>query len=479
METRHDRAVILSTGDEIITGQLQDTNARWLAQRLVERGIVPVEHGVVPDDLGALVSAIRRACAAAPLVVMSGGLGPTEGDLTRRALGEVMGDQLVEDAAAHRAIAALLARRGRAMSERQARQAQRPSRAVCLPNAVGTAPGLHARVMTQGAEGERWADVVCLPGPPGELRPMFASGVEGLLRPASGRSVLTRLCHIVGLGEAECVERLGALTARDRVPLVGITASGGVLTLRIRYEGPGDAEVARRSVDATEKEARRVLGEHLFATGENTASAGMGVGLAQLAMKVIGLLAERGETLCVVESCTGGMLGEVVTSQPGASAAFVGGSITYANGEKIRLGVDAGVIERHGAVSRECCGEMARAGVRRHGAAHAIAITGVAGPDGGSDAKPVGTVYVGVASAAGRAARSSRAGAGPDGSACERLDVRGFRFTGDREDIRRRACTTGLAMLYFALCGRVGGEPALLWEVPEDSARGASGARGG
>ncbi|MFN0010101.1 MAG: CinA family nicotinamide mononucleotide deamidase-related protein [Phycisphaerales bacterium] len=430
----HDRAVILSTGDEIIVGQLQDTNARWLAQQLVSAGIMPIAHEVVPDDLPALVAALRRACAAAPLVVMSGGLGPTEGDLTRQALAALTGDELVDDAEAHAAITAMLAKRGREMSERQARQAQRPAHAMCLPNAFGTAPGLH--VVVDGK-----ADVMCLPGPPGELRPMFAEGVRPLLRPPPGRTVLTRLCHIVGVPEAECVARLGDLTKRDRVPLVGITASGGILTLRIRYEGPGDGAAAGASVDEAEATARRVLGDNLFATGG-------GAGIEELVRTVLRLLKERGETVSVVESCTGGMLGELLSTVAGASASFVGGTIAYANAAKEAMGVPAATLEAHGAVSAPCCAALCSAGLRAHGADHVLVITGIAGPDGGTDGKPVGTVFIGRASL----------GQGP-------ADVRRFLFTGDREDVRRRACVSALAMLYFSLRGLLAGEPELLWQV--------------
>ena len=435
----HDRALVLSTGDEIITGQLQDTNARWLAQRLVDVGIMPVEHRAVPDELPALVAALRDACGRAPLVVMSGGLGPTDGDLTRQALAQLTGDELVLDTEAHGAISAMLAKRGREMTERQARQALRPASARCLPNAFGTAPGLHMRV-------NGTSEVIALPGPPGELRPMFAALVKPLLRPPSGRTVLTRLAHIVGIPEADCVTRLGDLTKRNRVPLVGITASGGILTLRIRYEGPAAGALA--AVDAAEAAARAALGDHLFASAEGAAS-----GVESLVRTVLSLVRERGETLSVVESCTGGTLGELISSVPGSSAVFVGGAIVYANAMKVELGVRRCTLDAHGAVSRACCDELCGAGLARHGSGHVLAITGIAGPDGGTPEKPVGTVFIGCA---GRGAGNEPAG---------RADVRRFLFTGDREDVRRRACVSALTMLYFRLRGLPAGQPRLLWQV--------------
>lgn len=443
----HERAVILSTGDELITGQLQDTNAAWLSERLMDRGIMPLRHEAVGDQLHDLTAALRRAVSAEPglgagLVIVSGGLGPTDGDLTRQALAAVTGDELVMDEQARAALAAMLARRGRELTPRQQRQAMRPSRGECLPNELGTAPGLHVRVpRDDGGE----ADVFALPGPPGELRPMFESDVRPRLRPPPGRAVATRLLHIVGVPEAECVTRLGELTRRDRpatLPLVGITASGGILTLRIRYCGPGDAAVAEGLIDQVEAEVRGVLGDHCFASGH-------GSGAELLAINIIRRLHASGQTLAVVESCTGGMLGEILTAGSGASAAFIGGFITYANEQKIALGVRAESLAAHGAVSPVVAAEMARAGRERTGASHCLSITGIAGPDGGSAVKPVGTVYIGLSSV----------------SVPTATHTRHFLFAGDREDIRRRSAVSALAMLHFAIRGRSAADPRLLWEV--------------
>lgn len=434
----HDRAIIISTGDEVTVGQLLDTNGQYFAQRLMDVGVLPVEHATVPDELGVIVETLRRACGKVPLVIMSGGLGPTDGDLTRKAVAELTGDTLVLDAESREQIAAMLAKRGRPMTERQERQAYRPSRAECLSNAMGTAPGLHARVDAGGAWGE--TDLFCLPGPPGELRPMFVGSVVPRLKLDPSRVIATRLCHIVGVPEAECVQRLGDLTKRDANPLVGITASGGILTLRIRAEASGTRAEAEKLLDGAEARARGVLGDHLFGTG-------MGTGWENLCRSVLGTLGERSQTLGVVESCTGGMLGEMLTTVPGASKAFVGGMITYANALKQSLGVKSETLARVGAVSREVASEMAAAGLERLGVDHCAAITGVAGPDGGSAEKPVGTVHVALASR----------GHG--------VDARKFLFTGDREDVRRRSAVSALAMLHFRLAGRGVGEPRLLWEV--------------
>ncbi len=448
MLPHHTTAVILSTGDELMTGQLQDANACWLSEQLVEAGVMPVAHAAVGDALDDLVGAIRWAMARAPLVIMSGGLGPTDGDLTREAVCRATGDELVLDERLRAVLERMFASRGRAFTARQERQAHRPSRAVALPNAFGTAPGLHVRCEGGGAHG--WSDVFCLLGPPGELRPMFGASVRPVLRPPAGSAVLTRLLHVVGLPEADCVDRLGDLTRRDRVPLVGITASGGVLTIRIRDVGAADGAAAR--VDAAEARVREALCDHVLPRVDGAVSGGASTltGPGHLALHVIDALRhgrDGARTLAVVESCTGGMLGELITSISGASSVFLGGYVTYANAMKEAIGVSGQTLARHGAVSPETAREMALAGLAKSGAGLCLAITGIAGPDGGTPAKPVGTVYIGMAW-------------GP-----AQVHTRHFRFTGDREDIRRRACVTALVMAKFFLSRGRAGEPRLLWEV--------------
>ncbi|MFN7021887.1 MAG: nicotinamide-nucleotide amidohydrolase family protein, partial [Phycisphaerales bacterium] len=319
---------------------------------------------------------------------------------------------------------------------RQERQAMRPASARCLPNLLGTAPGLHATCRAD----DQASDVFCLPGPPGELKPMFEQHVLPRLRPPPGRTIVTRLLHIVGIAEADCVVRLGDLLRRDAVPLVGITASGGILTLRIRFDGTAEYSRAADLVDQAEARARSELGEHVFAAGE-------GPGQYHLASTVIDLLKGQGQTLSVVESCTGGMLGEMITTVPGSSSGFVGGFLTYANRMKVSIGVDADLLREHGAVSPEVARSMADHGLERSGTDWCLAITGIAGPDGGSESKPVGTVHIGIARR--------------NAPTCSRH----FLFSGDRADVRSRSAVSALAMLYFALRGRKPREPRLLWQV--------------
>lgn len=439
----HERAVIVSSGDEIITGQLQDTNARWLAQRLVERGITPVEFVSLGDDARHIADTLRRAARTCTLVVMSGGLGPTEGDLTRAGLAEAIGEPLVTDEPALEALRARLAARGRTMSDLQARQAQRPASAICLPNAHGTAPGLFAVIPSARSGGSEPCEVYCLPGPPGELRPMWEQQVEPRLRTPPGRGVVTRLIHAAGLPEAECAARLVAFTVRGRSPVVNITASQSILTIRLRAEGPMDE--CRAAVDRTGAAIRSILGVHVFGEGDRT-----------LAESVLEALGASGLTLTTVESCTGGLVGRLLTDVPGSSRTYIGGWVTYTDAMKRSLvGVSAEMLGRAGAVSLEVAGAMAQGGLERSGADVAVAVTGIAGPGGGTEAVPVGTVYIALA----QRSRGGGAGAG--------VTVRRFLFPGLRAEVRERAAMAALTMLHFAVTLPDGAMPRLIWEVGE------------
>ncbi len=424
MARDHTRAAILSIGDELTLGQALDTNSRWLADRLLGLGIVPVEHVTVPDDAAATAHAIRRLAGAADLVISTGGLGPTKDDLTREALGLAMGRKLIEDPGALAQVRAWFERAKRPMPEPNRVQALRPEGAECLPNGAGTAPGLAGSVGS--------ADVYCLPGPPREMTAMFERSILPRLRLAPGREIRTRALHCFGLGESEIAARLGDMMDRGRNPLVGTTASGGVVSCRIRHQSNRAREhAAKGTADPladTERLIRDRLCPYVFGADGDT-----------LASVILDELKRRGETLAVVESCTGGLLGTLITEVPGSSAAFLGGWITYTNEMKQRdAGVPASIFAAGGpgAVSRECAEAMAMGGCERSGATHCLSITGVAGPDGGSEAKPIGTVWI------------ARGGAGRGDT-----ESRRFFFTGERANIRDWAAKSALAMLRLALIG--------------------------
>ncbi len=432
----HRTAAVLAVGDEIVRGEKLDTNSSWISARLTDRGIAVVEHATLADDLHAIARALGDLCGRVDLVIVTGGLGPTPDDLTREALAMAVNRQLIEDEDALETIRTWFARTGRPMPELNRVQALKPVGAVHLDNPFGTAPGLHL------AGDERRSDVFCLPGPPREMKPMFESCVAPALHPQPDHAITTRLIHTIGLGESSVAERLGELMDRDRIPVVGTTASGGIITCRLRHAG----DDAHAALDALESEVRDRLGLYVFGSGEQT-----------LEIAVLDLLRQRRATLAVVESCTGGGLGAALTSVPGSSDVFLGGWITYADRMKqSQVRVPPAVLKRDGAVSRACAEAMAVGGLAESGATACVAITGIAGPDGGTDDKPVGTVWICVAIAR-EGARAS-------------LDARRFCFATDRAGIRRVSVIWALAMLRLSfLPDPAAGELVLMRE--QESAR--------
>lgn len=420
------KAAILSIGDELMLGQTQDTNARWLAGRLADRGVPCVQFRVVPDDLAAQAAALRELAAVAQVVIVTGGLGPTDDDLTREALCVAMGDAkpLVLDAPSLEALDRWFTHRGRSMPDINRRQAMRPSGAECLRNDFGTAPGLRGTV--------GGSTIVCLPGPPREMQPMFDQFVLPLL---PEQAMATGVVHAFGQGESFLAERLGDRMHRERNPLVGTTASGSVVSARVR----GRDAAAEPAAMQAELDAIEALWKP-FAFGRGTTTLAGALGTA---------LRERGLTMALAESCTGGLAGSLVTAESGSSAWFLGGLMTYANEAKRDLcGVPEALIEEHGAVSAPVAAALARGVRERLRADWAASITGVAGPNGGSDAKPVGTVYIGVS--------------GPGFES-----VRRFKYPGERAIVRDRAAKTALALLRLAVAEREHFGATFIWEWPE------------
>jgi nicotinamide-nucleotide amidase len=437
MSFLHSRAAIVSIGDELVLGQNLDTNSRWLSDRLMQLGITTVEHVTVGDDLDDTAQAFSRLAGRASLIVSTGGLGPTLDDLTRQALAKLMGEELVMDHASLEAIRARFEARGRTMGDAQKIQACRPASARMIANAWGTAPGLRATITS----GDARADVFCLPGPPGEMKPMFETHVVPLLRTDPARVVLTRFVHLTGIGEGDAGVKLGELMDRARVPLVGITVSGGLLTCRVRYDGTGPREQGERLVEETVGAIRGRLGDYIYAERDDT-----------LGAAILRDMRNQHRTLATVESCTAGMLGATVTEVAGSSEVYLGGFQTYSNDLKERLvGVHADDLRTHGAVSEAVARAMALGGLDRTGATNALAITGVAGPGGGTDTKPVGTFFV------------AHAWGSPGAEV--RTDVRRFFAPGSRDEVRRRATLAAMQMLRLSLVRDTPQEQRLLWEM--------------
>ena len=376
------RAEIISIGSELVSGQSLDTNSRWLSQQLGSLGIPVAFHTTLGDDLADHIATFRAAFDRADLVLMTGGLGPTQDDLTREALAECAGEPLVEDAASLAAIESMFARRNRVMADRNRVQALFPRSAEPLENPIGTAPGIWMRIGR--------ATVACLPGVPSEMKRMFQDQVVPRLRRSGwgGQVIVHRKINLFGKGESEIEAQAMDLTARGRVPEVGITASDATISFRITAEG------------ATEEEARQLIEPTAALIRERFGSLIVGEESDDVAEAVAAQLARTGSTLATAESCTGGLIARMLTAIPGVSASYLGGVVTYANSAKSELlGVPDEMLAVHGAVSPEVAAAMAEGVRTRLGATVGISTTGVAGPAGGTPEKPVGLVYLGLSTA--------------------------------------------------------------------------------
>ncbi|MBL8880491.1 MAG: competence/damage-inducible protein A [Phycisphaerales bacterium] len=377
------RAWIVSIGTELTLGQAVDTNGAWFAARLAERGFDIARHITLPDELQSIVAGLREAAENCDVIAVTGGLGPTEDDLTRAALAAAAGAELVRDAASQRQIQEYFDRVRRPMSPANVAQADLPRGASALSNTSGTAPGIWMRIGR--------ALAFALPGVPFEAKRMYAEQIVPRLTAAfteTGGVIASRKLNCFGAGEAAIGERIRDLMQRGRNPEVGTTAQLGVIGIRINARA-ANLESAGRMLDEMEGELRARFGTLIFGRDDETLAATVGR-----------LLVERRATVCTAESCTAGLAAEHLTRFAGASRFFTGGFVTYSDEAKVALlGVDPALIREKGAVSAEVARSMAAGARTRLGTTYALAITGIAGPAGGSAEKPVGLVYVAVADA--------------------------------------------------------------------------------
>jgi len=385
------RAVVISTGDELTTGRTVDTNANYLADQLVGVGVDVVSMLVVGDYPERIAWAWRTALEQADLIICTGGLGPTADDLTTETVARVAGRELVMDTAVADRIRQMFAAIGRIMPENNLKQALFPSGAIIVPNALGTAPGFRLEIAT--AHGS--CHCVVLPGVPREMKAMLAEQVLpwlGELRRGSDE-YRSHTFQTFGISESALDELVaGAVDAADG--RVAFRAAFPQISLRVTVHAPPRDVEARLTAAAAKLRER--LGGYCYGEGNTTMEAAVGE-----------LLARSGATIAVAESCTGGLIGHRLTDVPGSSAYVLADVVAYTNAVKQSvLGVPAATLEQHGAVSCEVAEEMAR-GVRRLvGSTIGLATTGIAGPDGGTPEKPVGTVCVALDSAG--ATRSRR-----------------------------------------------------------------------
>jgi len=410
------KAAVISVGTELVQGEIVDTNSAWLARELAELGIDPIRHTTVGDDEAALAAAVTCAVALADIVIVTGGIGPTPDDITRQAIARVAGAPLVRDAAALAHIEGMFRSWGREMPPVNAIQADFPKGSEVIDNPRGTAPGF--RITIKGTE------IVVLPGVPSEMKAMWLATVRPALAGRGGGVLVTRTVNCFGRGEADITEVIKDLMAAGRNPLVGDTAEDAVIKVRIRARA-ATLDEALVLIAADKAEIRRRLGDAVFGEDDDT-----------LGSVVAGELIARGLTVSVAESCTGGLVSARLTDISGISAAFTQGIVAYSNETKMRLvGVKPETLSKFGAVSDATARELAEGARRSAGADYGISATGIAGPAGGSLEKPVGLVYVAVASARGTTSRE-------------------LRLRQTRDQIRDRAVKHLLNMLRLELAGR-------------------------
>jgi len=402
------KAAIISIGNELLSGLTVDTNAAFLSERLMTVGVPTVCGYTVGDEVELIAEAIDSAASHADVILITGGLGPTDDDLTRNALASFLGVELLLDDGLLREIEAFFEKRNYRMVDKNCVQAYLPEGAAGLPNELGTAPGIMAKYQEK--------TIVCMPGVPYEMKKMFEDSVFGIFDGAE-KVVISKKLRCFGKGESSVAEMLGDLMERGRNPLINCTVHGSVITLHI-VATAATRKQAKSMIARDESCIRQVLGPIIYGTDNETLSTAVGK-----------LLIEKKKTIALAESCTGGLLAKMLTDTPGCSEYFTYGWVTYSNQAKTtQLGVDPDLINQHGAVS-ECVAEEMAAGARKKAGSNiGIGITGIAGPTGSTEHKPLGLVYICV---------------NIDGDSA----VKRYVFPCSREKVRLRAALTALDLL--------------------------------
>ena len=394
-----ERAEILCVGTELLIGDIVNTNAAYLSRRLAALGIGVYRQAVVGDNPARLAEDVRAALSRSDLVVMSGGLGPTYDDLTKETVAGVFGRGMKMHAESLTRIESYFMATGRVMTENNKKQAMMPEGAVVFPNDYGTAPAL-------ALENEQGQVVVMLPGPPRELEPLFREQVEPYLKKRCAAIMVSRNLHIIGMGESAVENELPAEIKDSENPTVAPYCATGEVRLRVTARDADEAHAAALCDEMVKKLMALPIGKFVY-----------GIDVADPAHALVGELAARGMTVATAESCTGGLIAKKLTDVAGCSSVVAGGAVTYQTREKeMLLGVDPALIEAHTVVSAPVAEAMAKGALARLEVDLAIATTGYAGPGGGTEQEPVGTVYVAVATRDGVTSKRLSMGAHRDRS---------------------------------------------------------------
>ncbi len=408
---------LLTIGDEILIGQVINSNAAWIAEKCTKLGCKVILHSVIGDEKETMISELDRLLYSSDVLLITGGLGPTHDDITKPVLCEFFNDELQRDEETLKYVEKFLNEKGIDVTERNRRQADIPKKAKPIHNENGTAPGLIFDFNSK--------IIAAMPGVPSEMKYIMENGVlqhlESVLKQRKEDVVLYKVLHTIGIPESKLADRLGDVDDFLNGGSLAFLPSYKGVRLRLGIGGDNLNE-AKQKLDIIERVIYEKAGQYIFGEEDDSISSAVGK-----------LLKKRGETCSVAESCTGGLLGGEFTSVPGSSEYFTGGAIVYSNKAKMNiLHVKEDTLEKHGAVSKETALELA-AGVRTlYGTDYGIGITGIAGPGGGTEEKPVGTVWISIADKNGAEAKK-------------------YVFSTDRAVNRERSVGTALALLYKKL----------------------------
>lgn len=401
---------LISVGTELLLGNIVNTNAAYLSERCAALGLSCYYQSTVGDNMERLCGAVRTALTRADIVILSGGLGPTADDLTKEAAADVLGMGLRMDDHSMNRIEVYFAGRGLAMTDNNRKQALVPEGGIAVDNENGTAPGLILE-----KDGKR---VILLPGPPNELIPMFENSIVPYLNELEPGTIYSRTVKLCGVGESKAETMIADLLAAQSNPTIAPYAKTGEVHLRVTARAEDEA-AASQLVKPVLRELKHRFGNAVYTT-ENEVT---------LEMEVVRLLQKKGLTVTTAESCTGGLLAGRLVNAAGASEVFHSGCITYSNKAKRKLlGVKKDTLRKHGAVSEKTAKQMALGAAAAAHADAAVAVTGIAGPGGGSEEKPVGLVYIGCC-------------------VCGTVTVRRYQFSGNRGKIRESSVAAALTLL--------------------------------
>ena len=410
---------LIAVGTEILLGNIVNTNSAYLSEKCAELGLAVYYQSVVGDNPDRMKSVIKTALDRSDVIILTGGLGPTEDDLTKEITAEVMGFPLVEDAHTRELMEAYLKEYEknhpqRRITKNNYKQTMVPEGAIVMDNHNGTAPGL---IMEKKGK-----TAILLPGPPNEMVPMFEESVYPYLRKKQPEIIYSRMVKISGIGESQVAEEIQDLIDKQTNPTIAPYAKTGEVHLRVTAKAE-DEKKCKEMIKPIVRELKKRFGKNVFATREDKT----------LEEAVVDLLKEKNMTLSLAESCTGGAVAARIVNVPGASDALMCGYVTYTNRAKRKcLGVKKSTLNKEGAVSAKCAKEMAKGGAKAARTDVCLSVTGLAGPGGGTKETPVGTVFMGCTCAG-------------------KTTTREFHFTGNRSRIRGQAVAQALTFIRDSL----------------------------